>query len=101
MGSAAALLLARRGLRVTLFDSTDLPFNGASRWNEGKIHLGYMYAADPSLRTAKLLLPGGLAFKGLTEALIGCSLDDAVTPHDETYLVHRHSVVTAAQMEAY
>jgi glycine/D-amino acid oxidase-like deaminating enzyme len=101
MGSATALMLARRGARVTLVDAAPHPFSGASRWNEGKIHLGHLYAADPSLRTARRLLPGGLAFKSLVEALVGTSLDAAVTTHDDTYLVHRDSVVGADAMGGY
>jgi FAD dependent oxidoreductase len=101
MGGATALFLARRGARVTLFDAADQPFAGASRWNEGKVHLGYLYSADPSLETARRVLPGGLAFKVLTEELIGCSLDQAVTSRDDTYLVHRDSVVGAEATERY
>lgn len=93
MGSSAALFLARRGARVSLFDAARRPFDGASRWNEGKIHLGYLYSADPSLETARRVLPGGLAFKALTEELIGSPLDGAMTAEDDTYLVHRQSVV--------
>ncbi len=92
MGSATAMFLARRDARVTLFDAADQPFAGASRWNEGKIHLGYLYAADRSLETATRLLPGGLAFKTLTEELIGCRLDRAIAQSDDIYLVHRDSV---------
>jgi glycine/D-amino acid oxidase-like deaminating enzyme len=51
MGGATALFLARRGVEVVLFEAAPAPFAGASRWNEGKIHLGFLYAADPSLRT--------------------------------------------------
>ena len=57
MGGATALFLARRGVRVVLFDAAAEPFCGASRWNEGKIHLGFLYSGDPSLRTARRLLP--------------------------------------------
>jgi glycine/D-amino acid oxidase-like deaminating enzyme len=95
MGCATALWLARRGDRVTLIDAADQPFAGASRWNEGKIHLGYLYAADPSLATARRILPGGLDFKPMTESLIGCALDEAVAHHDDTFVVHRDSVVSA------
>lgn len=93
MGSATALFLARRGAQVSLFDAARRPFDGASRWNEGKIHLGYLYSADPSLETARRVLPGGLAFKALTEELIGYPLDGAMTQEDDTYVVHRQSVV--------
>ena len=69
MGATTALLLSRRGVRVTLYDQAPAPMTGASRWNEGKIHLGYLYAGDPSGNTADKLMPGGIAFKGTA---IGC-----------------------------
>src|SRR5262245_10836082 len=94
MGSSLALFLARHGVHVTLIDKAARPFAAASRWNEGKIHLGYLYSADHSLRTVDALLPGGLSFKRLTEELIGCSLERATTYEDDLYLVHRDSVVT-------
>lgn len=95
MGSATALFLSRRRIRVTLFDAADQPFARASRWNEGKIHLGYLYAADPSLTTARRLLPGGLAFRSLIEELIGRSIDPAISYSEDTYLIHRESVTSA------
>lgn len=101
MGCATSLFLARRGVRVTLFDAAAAPFTGASRWNEGKIHLGYLYAADASLATARRMLAGGLAFKSLTEQLIGSSLDAVVSGHDETYAVHRASVTSVAATAHY
>ena len=101
MGCSAALFLARRGLAVTLFDAAPAPFSAASRWNEGKIHLGFLYSGDASLRTAAHVLAGGLAFKPLTEALIGCPIDAAVTAEDDVYLCHRASVVSAEAMGAY
>jgi glycine/D-amino acid oxidase-like deaminating enzyme len=95
MGSTTALLLARRGLSSTLFDAAAEPMSRASRWNEGKIHLGFLYAADSSLETVRRLMPGGLAFKPLMEQLIGTSLDRCSTTEDEIYLIHRDSVVSA------
>src|SRR5688572_13211108 len=93
MGCSTALFLARRGIKVVVFDSEPAPFSGASRWNEGKIHLGYLYSASPSLDTARLMLPGGLAFKRLVEELIGRSIAPITSGEDDTYLVHRESVV--------
>jgi hypothetical protein len=101
LGSATALFLARRGASVTLFDQAPAPFSGASRWNEGKVHLGFLYSADPSFRTADRLLPGGLAFKPLTEDLLGRSLEPATTGQDDLFLVHRKSVVGPEEAEAY
>ena len=101
MGSATALFLARLGMDVTVVDEAPAPFTGASRWNEGKIHLGFLYAGDPTGATAVKLLPAGLAFKALTEELIGTALGGHVTPTDDIYLVHRRSVVPAAAVEEH
>ncbi len=100
-GCSLALLLARGGVRVTLVDQADQPFSGASRWNEGKIHLGYLYAADPSLETTQRLLPGGLSFRTIVEDLLSCSLEAVTTPEDDVYLVHRDSVVEVDAMRRH
>jgi hypothetical protein len=83
LGTCTALELARRGRRSTLFEGQSSLLQGASRWNEGKIHLGFLYAGDPTLRTAQRLIPGGLAFAGLVERLIQRSLDEFVTEEDD------------------
>ncbi|WP_353809049.1 FAD-dependent oxidoreductase [Agromyces sp. SYSU T00194] len=92
MGGALAIELARRGQDVTVLDRAEAPMSSASRWNEGKIHLGYLYGADPTLATARHVLPGGLAFGPLVRDLVGTDLDGHVTRADDVYLVHRHSV---------
>jgi glycine/D-amino acid oxidase-like deaminating enzyme len=101
MGCSLALLLARRGARVTLIDRATEPFGGASRWNEGKIHLGFLYAGDPSLETARKLIPGGLAFRPIVEELVGRSIESAIASSDDFYLTHRDSIVDAAAMAGY
>jgi glycine/D-amino acid oxidase-like deaminating enzyme len=101
MGASTALRLARAGVDVTLFDSAPEPFSGASRWNEGKIHLGFLYAADPTLNTARAVVPGGLDFRDQVEQLTGVSLANATTGVDDVYLVHRDSVVDAQEVGAY
>ena len=99
MGSSLSLLLARRGADVTLFDKCTEPMAATSRWNEGKIHLGYLYSADPTLSTARHILPGALAFAPLLRQLIDTDFDTHATTSDDTYLVHRDSVVDAGQCE--
>ena len=93
MGASLALFLSRRGFHVCLFDRESAPLAGASRWNEGKIHLGYLYAADPSLETARRVIPGGLNFKPLISELIETDIAPYVTEQGDFYLVHRESVV--------
>ena len=101
MGCSVALFLVRRGADVTLFDEADQPFAAASRWNEGKIHLGYIYNADSSLRTADHVFPGGLQFRPLVQELLGCSLAPVITTEDDIYLCHRQSVVSPDIMGNY
>jgi len=101
MGCSVALRLARRGVAVTLVDAAPSPFSAASRWNEGKIHLGYMYSADPGLRTAAHMIEGGLCFRPLVEEMLDCSLEPLISAGDDVYLCHRDSVVDAQAMEAY
>jgi glycine/D-amino acid oxidase-like deaminating enzyme len=100
LGVCTALELARRGRPVTLVEGAPRMLDGASRWNEGKIHLGFLYAADPSLNTATRLIPGGLAFSDLVARLVGRSIDDYSTD-DDVFLVHRDSVVDAESFGAY
>ena len=93
MGCSVAIQLARRGFDVTILDREPAPMAAASRWNEGKIHLGYLYAADPTLATAQHLLTGGMLFEDRLRELIDVGLDGHVTADDDIYFVHRKSVV--------
>ena len=101
MGSSTALSLSRKGADVTVFDAADQAFSAASRWNEGKIHLGFLYNADTTMRTANCILSGGLLFKPLVENLLECSLDSITTPDDDIYLCHKDSVVQPDSMHNY
>ena len=100
MGSALAIELARRGLDVTLVDRESAPMAATSRWNEGKIHLGYLYGADPTTATSQHILPGGLLFADRARDLIGDDLDGHTTTDDDVYLLHRDSVVEPDAMRA-
>lgn len=98
MGTSLALFLARRGREVVLFDREAAPMAAASRWNEGKIHLGYLYGADPTLFTARHVLPGGLAFGRLIAELAGSGAL-RVTQGDDLYVIHRNSVASTEALE--
>jgi len=95
MGASLAVMMARLGYAVALFDKEDEPVACASRWNEGKIHLGYLYGADSSMRTAGHVIPGGLCFGRLVSRLLDLDLRPHTTSVDDVYLVHRQSVVDA------
>src|SRR3954454_2295537 len=101
MGCCLALYLARTGRRVGLFDREQAPMQAASRWNEGKLHLGYLYANDPMLMTARHVLPGSCAFVPCLQDLLGCDVRDQISATDDLFLVHRDSVVGPHAAEAY
>ena len=71
MGCCLALELAYRGFKVDLIDLACLPMTGASLHNEGKLHLGFVYAKDPLKETHGLMLRGSLSFSGIIEKLTG------------------------------
>ncbi len=50
LGCCTALVLARRGARVTLFDRAEQLFSRTSVHNEGKIHFGTSTPAIPVSR---------------------------------------------------
>jgi hypothetical protein len=71
MGCCLALELVQRGYRVDLVDGASTPITGASLHNEGKLHLGFVYANDPLKKTHGLMIKGSLAFSRIIEKLTG------------------------------
>jgi glycine/D-amino acid oxidase-like deaminating enzyme len=74
LGCLTALFASAAGHRVTIIDREAAPWSGASAGNEGKIHLGHVYAlADRQTRT--LMLRGALSFARLVDEAVGAPLD--------------------------
>jgi glycine/D-amino acid oxidase-like deaminating enzyme len=91
-GSCAALELAGRGHKVELFERSGEAVSQASFVNEGKIHLGFIYAKDTSLRTAARVIEGALHFEANLKRWIPFRAADVVsTPF--YYCVHRGSLL--------
>ena len=88
-GCCTALALAERNVRVTIFDKNDSLLSEAAVANEGKIHLGYMYAGDPTLSTAKTMMTGALAFAPFLERYLGRAATSFSVSVPATYIVHR------------
>jgi glycine/D-amino acid oxidase-like deaminating enzyme len=94
LGSCIALELTRRRMRAVLLDQDSQPMNRASLRNEGKIHLGLIYANDATFETARLQLSGALRFRRLLERWIGEEANKLPTSTAFIYLVARDSVLT-------
>lgn len=70
-GVTVALALAERGVRSTIFEREASPLGRASLRNEGKIHLGFVYALDRSGETTAAMVEGALTFAPLLDRWCG------------------------------
>ena len=92
-GAGVALELAQRGFRVTLVEQDELAVNRASLRNEGKIHLGLIYANDRTRDTASLMLDGALRFRAILARWLGPEAEWLAISTPFHYLVARDSVL--------
>lgn len=99
-GSCIALGLAQLGYRVTLLEQQSAPMLGASTHNEGKIHLGFVYALDPTGETRRRMLEGGLTFAPILEKLCGPLPWDDWKSEGFRYALMPDSVASADILEA-
>lgn len=97
-GITVALELSRRGIGVELLESRHSLMEGASRHNEGKIHLGFVYANDSSLRTARLQVRGAGSFCELMRAWLGPAFDSVPTSTFFNYVVHEQSLLSPQEL---
>ena len=100
-GTCIALELARRGFDVDLLDQDLEPLNRASLRNEEKIHLGFVYARDSTLRTARLMIEGALAYRRLLSGWTAGALDRPALSEPFTYLVPEDSALPPAALAAH
>src|SRR5688500_16266568 len=98
-GCAVALELAHRGIDVVLFERGARLFDGASRHSEGKLHLCFVYAADPTFRTPELMARGAAAFLPALRRWLGDGADDLRVSRAFNYAVHRDSLHAADDLE--
>jgi hypothetical protein len=98
-GACAALELAASGVDVDVYDKNERCLTQASAQNEGKIHLGYVYANDPSLRTARAMVRGTVAFAPLLRRWVGDAIDTVPVSAPFYYAVHAGSLLTPDEVE--
>ncbi len=95
-GCCAALELAGRGFDVDLFDREAMPLQQASVQNEGKIHLGFVFAKDASRGTARLMMNGALQFRRLLARHVPAEAFATAAPFD--YVVMSDSMLTVDEV---
>lgn len=76
MGCCLALELSQRGYTIDLIDLAPRPMTSTSLHNEGKLHLGFVYANDPVGETHGLMLRGSLSFSSIIERLTGIGAEN-------------------------
>lgn len=99
-GSCVGLALARREVAVDLIDAKPALMESTSRHSEGKVHLGYVYANDASLRTAQLQLLGASVFARLMREWLGDEFDAVPVSTGFNYVVHRQSLLSADRLSS-
>ena len=92
-GTLLALQLAEAGHDVTVIDRKPLALAGASHASEGKLHLGYVYAADQSRRTAHAMATATARFRPLIERWLGRDTFDHALSSPFHYAVPRDSQI--------
>ena len=100
-GSCVALELARRGVRVDLYERDPQAVAKASLHNEGKIHLGFVYANDRSGRTVDVMLRGAISFESHLRRWIDASPTSVRRSSPFLYLVHARSGMDEATLSAH
>lgn len=94
VGTLSALLLAGRGHHVDLFERDSDLWSGASAVNEGKVHLGGVYALGGA-RTHEIMMRGAVEFAPCIEEAIGQRVDwDAIAGDPFDHLVMPDSLVS-------
>lgn len=101
-GCLVALMLARRGVRVTLVDQRARLLDAASLNYEGRIHTGMLYAMDKSFATADRMARDAVSFAPAIEHLIGRPLDwSALKMRDSRYYVHKNSNLSVGELQPF
>jgi glycine/D-amino acid oxidase-like deaminating enzyme len=100
-GCCCALALAERGVEVAIFDQNDALLTRAAVANEGKIHLGYMYANDPTHATARMMMQGALRFAPFMSRHLQVAVETMSVSQPASYVVHRASQRSVEEVSAY
>ena len=99
-GSCVALALAESGRSITMLDRGGSAMSGASGNTEAKIHLGYVYALDETLKTQRRMMTGALTFGPLLDRWLGPQRWESMRGPLFSYAVMPDSMLDADELEA-
>ena len=100
-GVSTALILAESNFQIDLYEQKAGPLFGASGANEGKIHLGYVYAMDQSLKTARTMLRGAASFRPVLERWVSSTVFEKDISAPFIYAVPHSTMLNADLIRAH
>ena len=101
-GVCVALALRKHQYKVTLIDQANGCIERTSLVNEGKIHLGHIYANDRSGKTSHLMLQSALQFAPLLEQWTELDIDwQKIVSNPFLYVVAKSSLLLPEQLYAH
>lgn len=100
LGSCLALELSQRGYQVDLYEEYSEPLKKASYANEGKVHVGFIYAMDRSFHTAESMLIGAVHFMEYLQRWVSVN-PEAIISTPFHYLVHKGSLLNASELNTH
>lgn len=97
LGACLALELAQRGYQIDLYEEHSEPIKKATYVNEGKIHLGFIYAMDKGFNTSREMIIGALHFISNLKRWVEINPEEVIsTPFN--YCVHEGSLMNAQEL---
>lgn len=100
-GLSIALALAHHKIPCTILEKNTQAMRAASYGNEGKIHLGFVYAMDETLKTGHKMLLGALSFSHFLEKWAGPFNWNRFKTSPFLYVVMQDSLVNAEYLKTY
>ena len=101
-GVCVSLMLQKHGYRVHLIDKSRDIISRSSLTHEGKIHLGFVYGMDKSLKTGRKMVKDALHFSSYLEYLLEKDTNwTFLKSKPNVYLVNRDSMLSPQEIEAY
>ena len=100
-GVCVALALAERGVLVDRYEQCPQLISQASCFNEGKLHLGFVYAGDRSRKTARTMIEGALRFRPVLSRWSEDRHFEEAVSDPFIYAVHRDTLVPGGAIEEH
>ena len=101
-GCCISLMLKKHDYEVSIIEKSDGIINRASINQEGKIHLGFNYGMDKSLKTGKKLMLDALNFAPYLEYLLDKKVNwENYKSFNFNYLITKDSMLSPEEVNTY